>query len=85
METIGQRIRKARKSAGLSLDALAKACGVSKSTVAAWEINQNVLKDIIKIKNIAIATSMPLIYFLGPFGICSLGDIITPAPSYRTD
>ncbi len=35
--SIGERIRRARKGAGLSQAALAGACGVSQATVSAWE------------------------------------------------
>ncbi len=37
MSTIGQRIRKSRKKAGLTQEALARECGVSRAAVAQWE------------------------------------------------
>lgn len=35
--TLGNRIRAAREKAGLSLEAVAEACGVSAGTVSRWE------------------------------------------------
>ena len=37
MSTIGQRIRESRKKAGLTQDALARECSVSRAAVAQWE------------------------------------------------
>ena len=37
MSTIGQRIRESRKMAGLTQEALARECGVSRAAVAQWE------------------------------------------------
>lgn len=37
MQTTGQRIRAARKAAGLAQDDIAIACGVRRLTVSSWE------------------------------------------------
>lgn len=37
MNTLGQRIRDRRKAAGMTQEALAKQCGVSRAAVAQWE------------------------------------------------
>lgn len=41
METFGQRLRRTRKSLGLSQDALAQACGLSQTTISDIERDRN--------------------------------------------
>ena len=41
MASIGEQIREARKTKGLTQDALAEALNVSRSTVANWESEYN--------------------------------------------
>lgn len=41
METLGDRIRTLRTARGLTLDAVARHCGVTKSAVSQWELQQS--------------------------------------------
>lgn len=53
MNTLGQRVRAARKAKGLTMEQLAKAIGVTKGLVAAWEADQ--VKEILSLKLIRLA------------------------------
>ena len=62
----GERIREARLSKGLTLEAVGKAVGVGKSTVRKWETGmiRNMGRD--KIVSLATALDLPLSELLTP-------------------
>ncbi len=61
--TLGEKIKNARKQAGLSQEQLAEKVGVSRSAVAKWESN-NGLPDIDNLKNLSYLLGVTIDYLV---------------------
>lgn len=74
--TFGDRLRKARSVSGMDQRDFAKAIGVTASSVAAWETDRAVPRDIVAIaKRVAMLTNIPAAWLLG----------VTPPSSSQPD
>ena len=79
-EKVGQRITRARKEAGLTQQQLAAVLGVSRPAVAQWEKGRT-SPSAENLRNVATATSKPLIYFFTGSGVKT--DDFDEAPRMR--
>ena len=61
--TLGEKIKEARKQAGLSQDQLAEKLSVSRSAVAKWESNKG-LPDVSNLKALALLLNVSIDYLL---------------------
>jgi transcriptional regulator with XRE-family HTH domain len=81
-ETVGQRISALRKQRGMTQDALALACGVSRSAVAQWETDRaGQLRD--NITRIALALEASVEHLLHGGHAGTTGDEIAMLRLYR--
>lgn len=64
----GQRLKQARKNAGFTQVSLAEALGVSKGTVAMWEINKREA-SFTTLRRVSILLSCSIDWLLQDYGI----------------
>jgi len=64
METLGERLKKARKTAGLSQNQIAKQLGVARTTVTMWENDANT-PDSLTLAKLARTYNVSVDYLLG--------------------
>jgi transcriptional regulator with XRE-family HTH domain len=81
--TLGERIRIARRRAGLSQAALAQKSHVTASAVAQWEHPSGTRPDLDRLQTIATATNVPLAWLVSGLALAAapaqVFEIETPA------